>query len=72
VQNYLEQNITKFLEQSFVILIINSIDEFIALFQQMRLERRVSLLAVPRAAIGRAQFGYYFPQAINSGIHRAK
>jgi hypothetical protein len=61
VQNDLEQNVTKLLEKRFVILIIDRVDEFIALFQQMRLERRVSLLAVPRAAIGRPQFGYYFP-----------
>jgi hypothetical protein len=70
VQDYLEQNVTKFLEKSFVFLIIDRVDELVTLFQQMGLERCVSLLAVPRAAIGRSQFGYYFPQAINRGSHR--
>jgi hypothetical protein len=72
MQDNLEQNVTKFLEKSFVILIVNRVDQLIALFQQMRLERRVSLFPVPRAAIGRSQFGYYFPQAINRGGHGTK
>jgi hypothetical protein len=61
VQDYLEQNVTKLLEKSFVILIIDRVDELVTLFQQMGLERCVSLLAVPRASILRSQFGYYFP-----------
>jgi hypothetical protein len=65
VQNDLEQNVTKFLEKSFVILVIDGVDQLIALFQQMRLERCVSLLAVPWATVGRPQFGHYFPQAIS-------
>jgi hypothetical protein len=65
VENDLEQNVTKFLKKSFVILVVNGVDQLIALFQQMRLERCVSLLAVPRATVGCPQFGHYFPQAIS-------
>jgi hypothetical protein len=65
VEDYLEQNVTKFLEKSFVILVIDRVDQLITLFQQMRLERCVGLLAVPWATIRCPQFGDYFPQAIN-------
>ncbi len=51
---------------------LDGLEGFVGLFQKHRRERRVSLLAIPRAAIGRAQTRHQFDEISEGGGHSFK
>src|ERR1700675_602655 len=55
MKNHLEQKIAHLLGELLVIAGIESVDNFVRFFNQVRAQRRVGLLAVPRAALWRAK-----------------
>ena len=55
MENDLEEQVAHFVGKFRVVAGVESVHDFVSFFDQVRAERGVGLLDVPRAALGRAQ-----------------
>ena len=59
MENHLQKQITQLLFHQGVVAILNGLHQFIDLFHRVKAKRAVRLLAIPRAAIGRAESSHH-------------
>jgi hypothetical protein len=68
MEHYLKEQITQLLFQFMVVRRFNSINQLIDLLDGMPAQGTVVLLAVPGAAVGRAQAGHDLEQFVDGGL----
>lgn len=60
VEDHLQQDVAELLLDGGIVVGVDRFEEFVSLFERVRLDGRHRLLAVPRAAVGRAKSGDHF------------
>lgn len=68
VKDDLKEKVPKFFEHFVIVGGFDGIDEFVNLFDGVKTQRHVILLAVPGAAGGRAEAGHNFDEFIDGGF----